>query len=53
VKRFESRSKDSEFRRKLIENLREHPEWDRVLFPEKYEQKGRNDPKSGQSGTQQ
>jgi hypothetical protein len=53
VKRFESRSKDSEFRRKLIENLREHPEWDRVLFPEKYEQKGPNDPKSGQSGTQQ
>src|SRR5712692_8015335 len=39
VKRFEIRSKDSEFRRKLIENLREHPEWDKVLFPEKYEQK--------------
>jgi len=53
VKRFEIRSKDSEFRRKLIENLREHPEWDRVLFPEKYEQKGPNDQKSGQSGTQQ
>jgi len=42
VKRFESRSKDSEFRGKLIENLREHPEWDRVLFPEKYEQKDPN-----------
>ena len=53
VKRFETRSKDSEFRRKLIENLREHPEWDRVLFPEKYEQRGPSDPKSGQSGTQQ
>jgi hypothetical protein len=53
VKRFEIRSKDSEFRRKLIENLREHPEWDKVLFPEKYERKGPNDPKSGQSGTQQ
>ncbi len=52
VKRFEIRSKDSEFRHKLIENLREHPEWDKVLFPEKYEQKGPNDPKSGQSGTQ-
>jgi len=52
VKRFEIRAKDSEFRRKLIENLREHPEWDKVLFPEKYEQKGANDPKSGQSGTQ-
>jgi len=53
VKRFETRSKDSEFRRKLIENLREHPEWDKVLFPEKYEQRGPSDPKGGQSGTQQ
>src|SRR5882757_10424771 len=53
VKRFESRSKDSEFRRKLIENLREHPEWDKVLFPEKYAPKDPGDPKSGQSGTQQ
>src|SRR6266852_3033208 len=52
VKRFEARSKDSEFRRKLIENLREHPEWDKVLFPEKYAPKDPNDPKSGQSGTQ-
>jgi hypothetical protein len=46
VKRFEVRSKDSEFRRKLIENLREHPEWDRVLFPEKYAPKDSGDPKS-------
>ncbi len=47
VKRFEVRSRDSEFRRKLIENLREHPEWDRVLFPEKYAPKDPNSPKSG------
>jgi FecR protein len=53
VKRFEVRSKDPEFHRKLVDNLREHPEWDRVLFPEKYEQKDPNDPKSGQSGKQQ
>jgi hypothetical protein len=53
VKRFEIRSKDAEFRRKLTENLREHPEWDKVLFPEKYEPKDPNSPKSGQSGTQQ
>ena len=46
VKRFEVRSKDSEFRRKLIENLREHPEWDRVLFPEKYAPKDSGGPKS-------
>lgn len=52
VKRFESRAKDSEFRRKLIENLREHPEWDKVLFPEKYAPKGPNSPKSGQPGMQ-
>ena len=52
VKRFEIRSKDSEFRRKLIENLREHPEWDKVLFPEKYTPKDPSDPKSAHSGTQ-
>jgi hypothetical protein len=52
VKRFEIRSKDPEFRRKLIENLREHPEWDKVLFPEKYAPKDPGDPKSAQSGTQ-
>src|SRR6266446_5727384 len=52
VKRFEIRSKDSAFRRKLIDNLREHPEWDKVLFPEKYQPKDPNSPKSAQSGTQ-
>jgi hypothetical protein len=52
VKRFEIRSKDSEFRRKLIENLREHPEWDKVLFPEKYAPKDPGDPKSARPGTQ-
>jgi len=52
VKRFEARSRDPEFRRKLVENLREHPEWDRVLFPEKYEEKEPNGPKSGQTGAQ-
>ena len=52
VKRFEVRSKDSEFRRKLIENLREHPEWDKVLFPGKYAPKEPSNPKSAQSGTQ-
>lgn len=53
VKRFEGRSKDPEFRRKLIENLREHPEWDPVLFPEKYETKDSNGPKSTAPGAQQ
>jgi hypothetical protein len=53
VKRFEARAKDPEFRRKLIENLREHPEWDPVLFPEKYETKDSNGPKSTAPGGQQ
>jgi FecR-like protein len=37
VERFHLRAKDPQFRGKLIENLAAHPEWDRVLFPEKYE----------------
>jgi hypothetical protein len=37
VERFRSRAKDPQFRGKLIENLAAHPEWDRVLFPEKHE----------------
>ena len=37
VERFRSRAKDPQFRAKLIENLPAHPEWDRILFPEKYE----------------
>lgn len=53
VKRFEARAKDPEFRRKLIENLREHPEWDPVLFPEKYETKDSSGPKSTAPGAQQ
>jgi hypothetical protein len=40
VERFRSRAKDPQFRGKLIENLAAHPEWDRVLFPEKYEEGG-------------
>jgi hypothetical protein len=38
VERFRSRAKDPQFRGKLIENLAAHPEWDRILFPEKYEE---------------
>lgn len=52
VKRFEGRSKDPEFRRKLIENLREHPEWDPVLYPEKYETKDSNGSKGVAPGAQ-
>jgi hypothetical protein len=37
VKRFEQRAADPAFRAALIANLRFHPEWDPVLYPEKYE----------------
>jgi hypothetical protein len=38
AERFQGRAKDGQFRSKLIENLAAHPEWDRILFPEKYEE---------------
>ncbi len=34
--RFQSRATDPAFRAALVGNLRFHPEWDPVLFPEKY-----------------
>jgi hypothetical protein len=34
--RFKSRADDPAFRAALVANLRFHPEWDRILFPEKY-----------------
>lgn len=37
--RFQSRATDPAFRSALVSNLRFHPEWDPVLFPEKYPQK--------------
>ena len=36
VQRFGSRTQDEAFRAALEANLRRHPEWDRVLHPEKY-----------------
>jgi len=37
--RFRPRASDPEFRKALVANLRYHPEWDPVLFPEKYKPK--------------
>lgn len=34
--RFKSRVGDPAFRAALVENLKFHPEWDPILFPEKY-----------------
>lgn len=36
VERWRAKAREPAFRRGLIANLRSHPEWDRVLFPEKY-----------------
>lgn len=39
VPRFAARARDREFRAGLVAELRAHPEWDRLLFPEKYRPK--------------
>ena len=39
MQRLRSRAQDPEFRQALIANMRFHPEWDRILFPEKYQPK--------------
>jgi hypothetical protein len=36
VERWRGKARDSAFRSALISNLSSHPEWDPVLFPEKY-----------------
>jgi hypothetical protein len=39
VARFQSRAADPAFRSALVANLKFHPEWDPILFPEKYQPK--------------
>jgi hypothetical protein len=39
VERFQSRLKDIEFRQAIEDHLGDHPEWDPVLHPEKYQTK--------------
>ena len=36
LKRFRPRARDAAFRADLVKNLSHHPEWDPILFPEKY-----------------
>jgi hypothetical protein len=36
VQRWSAKARDPRFRSGLVAELRSHPEWDRVLFPEKY-----------------
>ena len=44
VARFEPRANDPKFRASLEANLRFHPEWDPVLYPEKYPKEGEDKP---------
>jgi hypothetical protein len=44
--RFRALADQPEFRDALVANMRFHPEWDRVLFPEKYEPKDPPKPES-------
>lgn len=37
VARFTPRSRDAAFRQALVDNLKAHPEWERVLFPERFQ----------------
>jgi hypothetical protein len=39
MRRFVQEARDPAFREALIANLRFHPEWDPILFPEKYQPK--------------
>ena len=39
VGRFKPRAADAAFRAALVAEMKSHPEWDRVLFPEKYRPK--------------
>ncbi|HSW21715.1 MAG TPA: hypothetical protein VLJ62_03025 [Burkholderiaceae bacterium] len=36
IERWRAKARDAEFRKALVANLSSHPEWDPVLFPEKY-----------------
>ncbi len=36
TRRFAARTKEPAFRAGLVENLAKHPEWERVLFPERF-----------------
>ena len=44
VQRWSAKARDARFRAALIADLRLHPEWDRVLYPEKYIVKKEPDP---------
>ena len=50
VQRWRSRANDPAFRTALIANLKHHPEWDPILFPEKYKPKEEKAPAEALEG---
>jgi len=48
MQRFVPKANDPAFRQALVANLKSHPEWDPILFPEKYKPKEPPEPKSAQ-----
>jgi len=48
MQRFIPKANDLAFRQALVANLRSHPEWDPILFPEKYKPKEPPEPKAVQ-----
>jgi hypothetical protein len=48
MQRFIPKAHDLAFRQALIANLRSHPEWDPILFPEKYKPKPPPEPSTVQ-----
>jgi hypothetical protein len=48
MQRFIPKANDLAFRQALVANLKSHPEWDPILFPEKYKPKEPPEPKSAQ-----
>jgi hypothetical protein len=37
--RWKPKASEPAFKKALIDNMRHHPEWDRIVFPEKYQSK--------------
>jgi hypothetical protein len=46
---FVRKARDAAFRAALVANLRSHPEWDPILFPEKYKPKPPPEPPAGET----
>jgi hypothetical protein len=51
MQRFIPKANDPSFRQALVANLRSHPEWDPILFPEKYKPKEPPEQKSAQDAS--